>query len=89
MTYKVEEIRVQDNQVSIILSEKDESGNLLDGFAVWMDVDKYNSLTVDELKAILADEVNKRRSLLQELKAKIEQEQSLVADKSIVGQEIA
>jgi len=89
MTYKVEEIRVQDNQVAILLSEKDESGNLLDGFAVWMDVDKYNSLTVDELKAILADEVNKRRSLLQELKAKIEQEQSLIADKSITGQEIA
>jgi len=89
MTYKVEEIRVQDNQVAILLSEKDESGNLVDGFAVWMDVDKYNSLTVDELKAILADEVNKRRSLLQELQTKIEQEQSLIADKSIIGQEIA
>lgn len=88
MVYKVEAVRVEGERVGIVLAERDERGELVDGFGIWMDIDRYNSLTADQLRAILADEVSKRRTLLQQVKAEKQRDESVSVDKSMVGQEV-
>lgn len=88
MVYKVEAVRVEGERVGIVLAERGERGELVDGFGIWMDIDRYNSLTADQLRAILADEVSKRRTLLQQVKAEKQRDESVSVDKSMVGQEV-
>jgi len=76
--YKVAEVRLEGDQVGIILSGKvkfDDGTEQDDGFAVWIPADEYKNMTIDQIKERLKQEVKERIKFLKRLKKEKEEKE--------------
>jgi len=68
--YKVTEVKLEEDQVGIILSGKvklDDDTEVDDGFAVWLPAEEFNSMSKKELKRLLEQHVKDRVRFLKQI----------------------
>jgi len=68
--YKVTEVRLEGDQVGIILSGKvklDDDTEVDNGFAVWLPAGEFNSMSKKELKKLLKQHVKERVRFLKQI----------------------
>ena len=76
--YKVAEVRLEGDQIGIILSGKvkfDDGTEQDDGFAVWIPADEYKNMTVEQINQRLKREVKERIKFLKRLKKEKEEKE--------------
>ena len=68
--YKVREVRLDGDQVGIVLEGKvklDDNTELDDGFAVWPPAEEFNNMSKKELKKLLEQHVKDRVRFLKQI----------------------
>jgi len=76
--YKVTDVRLEEDQVGIVLEGKvkfDDGTEQDDGFAVWIPADEYKNMTIDQIKQRLKQEVKERKKFLANLKKEKEEKE--------------
>lgn len=69
MFYKVNEIRMEDDQVGVVLMGKvkvDDNVEVDDGFTIWFSLEEFNNLDEKELRKIIERKIRERIELLKE-----------------------
>jgi len=76
--YKISDIRLEGDQVGIVLEGKvkfDDGTEQDDGFAVWIPADEYKNMTIKQIKQRLKQEVKERKKFLANLKKEKEEKE--------------
>ena len=69
MFYKVSEIRMEDDQVGVVLMGKvknDDNVEVDDGFTIWFSLEEFNNLDEKELRKIIKRKIRERIKLVKE-----------------------